>query len=100
MNTEWPKKIEAKRVTLNRPHLQEVTQDVKDLILENNQIDFELYKFCLDLLNQHKLISSRNFQFNNDNYGYVMKYSERFQLFDLCASKSRFFSTNIEFFKN
>jgi len=100
MNIKWPKKIEAKRVTLNRPHLQEVTQDVKDLILENNQIDFELYQFCLDILNQHKLKSSKNFQFKSDKYGYVMKYTERFQLFDLYASKSKFFATNIEFFKD
>jgi hypothetical protein len=100
MNIKWPKKIETKRVTLNRPHLQEVTQDVKDLILENNQIDLELYNFCFDILQQHKPKSAKSFQIKNDKYGYVMKYTERFQLFDLYKTNSRFFSSNIEFFKD
>lgn len=100
MNIKWPKKIEAKRMTLNRPHLEEVTQEIKDILLENNQLDLELYEFCLAILNEHKFSSSKNFKFNNNKYGYVMKYTERFHLYDLYATNASFFTANKSFFQD
>ncbi len=102
MGVKWPKKIEVKRITLNRPELEEISDDVKSIILENNQLDLELYEHCLNILEQHNYKSSKNFNFNKDKYGYVMKYTERFLLSELFVSKSNlnYFAKNFDFFKD
>ena len=40
------KNIEVKRMTL-RPLVDELSEELKELILENNQLDQKLYEHCL-----------------------------------------------------
>lgn len=102
MGVKWPKNIEIKRITLNRPKSNEISDDVRNIILENNQLDLELYNYCLAKLKTHNFKTSKNFSFNKDKYGYVMKYTERFILAELFSSKSNlnFFAKNFDFFKD
>lgn len=102
MGVKWPKKIDVKRITLNRPKLEEVDEDIKNLILENNQLDLELYNYCLEKLEAHNFKASKNFGFTKDKYGYIMKYTERFILAELFFKKKNinFLAINYQYFRD
>lgn len=99
MGVKWPKKIEVKRITLNRPKLAEVSQEVKDLIVEKNQLDLELYNYCKQKFDEQN-IKSAAVTIEKDRYSYVMKYTERFALFELFMREKSFISNNQEFFRH
>jgi len=94
-----PKKIEVKRITLNRPKIQDVSQEIKGLIIENNQLDFELYtsfKKEFEALN----ISEKNVDFKTNKYNYIIKYTERFNLLEIGLKDKKFIVNNNHYFNS
>lgn len=99
LDLKIPNKINVKRVTLNRPTIEEVAQETKELIVESNPLDLELYNFCKAKLDQSN-IKSKNYKISKDRYAYIMKYTERFNLFVLFIPKSEFLQRNAAYFKD
>ncbi|MFH1319611.1 MAG: sulfotransferase family 2 domain-containing protein [Bacteroidota bacterium] len=99
---KWPKKINIKRVTLNRPDIKEVSEEIKNLILKNNELDYKLYNYCLELFNQKvKNINKKtNTVFKGDVYDYALKYSENRCLLEINLKNKNFISSNLNFFQD
>ena len=99
---KWPKTINIKRKTLNRPEVSEISQNIKDIILRNNQIDLELYTKCkieFDTINNIK-IKSNSINFVGNEYDYIMKYTQRFNLLQIGLKNTSFINNNQLFFQN
>ena len=73
-NLKWPKKIDIKRITLNRPTVADISEETKLLILKNNALDLNLYQYALDIFNSKiKNISNKKVQFKGNKYDYVLE---------------------------
>jgi hypothetical protein len=99
---KWPKTVDIKRKTLNRPEISEVSQNIKDIILKNNALDLELYNACkiefdsVDTTNN----KANGIQFIGNEYDYIMKYTQRFNLLQVGLKTTSFINTNQLYFKD
>lgn len=100
LRIKWPRKIDVKRITLNRPDLNNVTDEMKNYIFKNNELDNKLYKYCLESFKQkgHE-ISKKNIMFNVNKFDYVLKYTERFCLLQIELKYKKFINLNQDFFQ-
>ena len=96
---KWPKKIDIKRITLNRPTVADISEKTKLLILENNALDLDLYQYALDIFNnQTKKITNKKILFRGDKYNYVMKFTQRFNILETTLGNLDFIKINSQFF--
>ncbi|WP_158635179.1 sulfotransferase family 2 domain-containing protein [Formosa maritima] len=95
-----PKEIEVKRITLNRPKVENIPNEIKELIEKNNVLDFKLYNYCLKKFNlkTQDLNNTKTLNFIGDKYNYVLKYTERFNLLEIGLKDKRFINNNQQFF--
>jgi hypothetical protein len=97
----WPKKIEIKRITLNRPSISEISEETKALALKHNALDFELYNYALAIFNERtKNLAKKNILFKGNKYDYVLKFTERFNLLEASLNDVGFLKANPLFFEN
>jgi len=94
-----PKKIDVKRITLNRPTIDNIDETTRKIILQNNKLDHELYIYCKEKFDQAK-IKNKTYKISKDRYSYIMKYSERFSLFQLYIPKSKFLIDNQNYLRD
>ncbi|NNK87267.1 MAG: sulfotransferase family 2 domain-containing protein [Flavobacteriaceae bacterium] len=97
---KWPKTIDIKRMTLNRPAKAEVPEDIKSIIREKNVLDFELYDYCRKRFESIDLKKIRPISFDGDKYNYVMKYTQRFNLLELALRDKSFIAKQNRFFND
>ncbi len=97
MGIKWPKTIDVKRVTLNRPKLNEISPQLKETIESKNALDMQLYNFGLDRLMTQNL-KSKSYNIEKDGYGYVMKYTERFSLLQMFLKEKNIIQRNRKYF--
>ena len=96
---KWPKKIDIKRITLNRPTVADISEKTKLLILENNALDLDLYQYALGIFNdQTKKITNKKILFRGDKYNYVMKFTQRFNILETTLGNLDFIKINSQFF--
>ena len=95
---KWPKTIDIKRMTLNRPGKEEVSEDIKSIIREKNTLDYELYEYCRKRFEAIDLKKIRPISFDGDKYNYVMKYTQRFNLLELALRDKSFIARQNRFF--
>ncbi len=93
LNVRMKKTIRAKRVTLNRPQIEDVNDEIKELIQKNNTLDLELYLYYKKRFEGLGVGNSR-YTIIKDKYDYVLKYTERFTLLDLYIPTSNFIRIN------
>ena len=99
-NLKWPKKIDIKRITLNRPTVADISEETKLLILKNNVLDLDLYQYALDIFNSKiKNISNKKVQFKGNKYDYVLKFTQRFNILETTLTSLDFLKTNPLFFE-
>lgn len=96
LGAKIPKKIDVKRVTLNRPGVNEIDEETRAFILDKNKLDLELYDYYKSKLDGEN-IKSKDYAISKDRYGYIMKYTERFSLFQLFIPKSEFLLKNKDY---
>ena len=94
-----PRKVEVKRITLNRPPLHEVSQEVRELIQAMNPLDMELYEVCKKKFDAMEL-KGDSVSFDHNKYNYILKYTQRFNLLELRLKELRFLSKNKEYFES
>jgi hypothetical protein len=95
---KWPKRIEIKRKTLNRPEFEATPEELRQAIRESNELDMRFYNTCLERFQQINLKSARNIQFEGNEYDYVMKYTQRFNLLQVGLEQIYFIKKHGEFF--
>ena len=95
------KKIDVKRMTFRRPAVEEIGKDIKELILQNNQLDWELYQYGLDKFNKIKSgLKNSDFIFNKDKYRHVIPYAAQTCLFEFCMQNKKYIQQNLKFFRD
>lgn len=96
---KWKKEIEVKRMTFNRPKVNELTDELKSLIIEHNQLDLRLYEYCLGKFESiKKNIKEPSIQFKKDKYTHVIPYAVSMCLFEFCMENKKFINKNKPFF--
>lgn len=97
---KWKKEIEIKRMTFKRPKVDELSEETKALILENNQLDLKLYEYCLNKFeNVKKNTKESSILFKKDKYTHVIPYAVSMCLFEFCMTNKKFIKQNLTFFK-
>ncbi len=93
-------KLEVKRITFKRPKVDEVSEEIKNLIKENNQFDFELYNYCLDKFQNETTKITSKVQFIADKYNHAIPYAFNFCFFEYCLENKAFININLDYFRS
>jgi hypothetical protein len=98
---KWKKEIDAKRITFKRPLVSELNQATKDLILECNALDLELYDYGLKKFKAiQKTLKPSKITFNKDKYLHIIPYVAKTCLFEFCVEHKKFIKAHFLFFKD
>ena len=98
---KWKKNIEVKRMTFKRPKADDLTDEIKNSIIKNNQLDVALYEHGLKKFNALKSnIHNINISFNKDKYNHVIPYCAKWCFFEFCMENKKFIAQNFEYFKS
>ena len=97
---KWKKNIDVKRMTFKRPKSDEISNEIRELIIENNQLDIQLYNYAFKKFNElnPKLIKT-NISFTKDKYNHVIPYCAKWCFFEFCMDNKKFIKQNLEYFK-
>lgn len=99
-SVEFKKEIEKKRVTFKRPAVKEVSEELKQLIREQNHLDQELYDFCYSRFKKASKGLKSKIKFTGDKYDHVIPYAARTCLYEMCLTNKSFIKVNFDFFKS
>lgn len=94
-----PKEVDSKRITLKRPSADEISDTLKQKIIDNNYLDEKLYQYALNKFNTLKIHNSNKIKFTGTKYDYAVTYSNRFSLFEIVLKDKAFLSLNQIFFR-
>jgi hypothetical protein len=96
---DWGEKVEAKRMTLSRPKVSELKQEIIDEIMALNSLDVELYQYGLTLFeNASKNIKKLSVKIEKSKYNHIMQYVKNFILFEFCMNNRNYLKQNIHYF--
>lgn len=100
VNIEWKKSVEVKRITFLRPKVDDISDEIKDNILKFNNLDMELYNFCLERFNKEKTsFSNTKIKFDISKYNHVMPYMANYPFYGFCMENKKYIEKNNNFFK-
>lgn len=97
---DWKKDISIKRMTLRRPKVSEITDEMRALIEECNSLDLELYNYCLERFDRLHTGKGKTFSFHGDKYDHVVAYAARACFYEFCLEDKNFIKQNFNFFKD
>lgn len=93
----WSQVIEKKRVTISKPHEHDLTSSEVQIIKEKNKFDYLLYEKSLLKLNKSNF-DQLDIEIEGNKYDYVLKYTERFILFESVLTNRDFLKINRKVF--
>lgn len=94
----WPKKIDVKRATINRPHINTISKSIQNRILETNQLDFKLYQHCLNKLTSRSIsLPNKRFLHKGDKFDHIIPYTTRFCILEINLKNYAFIERNKQF---
>ena len=98
---KWKKNIDVKRMTFKRPKSDEISDEIKELIINYNKLDIKLYDFAFKKFNElnPKLVKT-NISFTKDKYNHVIPYCVKWCFFEFCMNNKKFIKQNLDFFKS
>lgn len=100
-NIKWKKEIPIKRMTFKRPDKEDVSEEIKKLILDNNKLDMELYNYCLDKFSKVKDdLKIKKIKFLKNKYNDVIPYVAKTCFFEFCMTNKKFIKQNFNYFKD
>lgn len=94
----WSNMIEKKRVTINKPSRHGLTETELQLVKEKNKYDYMLYEKAISDLESSKF-NMLDIEVGGNKYDYVLKYTERFILFESVLSNRDFLKVNKKYFE-
>ncbi|MBL4651377.1 MAG: sulfotransferase family 2 domain-containing protein [Flavobacteriales bacterium] len=98
---EWSKNLPAKRMTFNRPSIKDLSDSTKQEILELNNLDKELYDYCLTNFESIKpSYDSYKINFKLSKYDHIYPYMSKTCLFEFCLENKHYIKQNFLFFKD
>ena len=97
---EWKKDIPIKRMTIRRPKIENLSEELIQLIEENNALDLKLYEHCFSKFQQESGLRSKKHSFNGSRYDHVLAFAARACLYELVLSDKNFIKQNFNFFKS
>ena len=98
---KWNKKIEAKRMTFNRPKVDELDEETKDAIRRNNSLDQQLYDYGLKkFMPLQQKFKNYSVDFELSKYNHIFPYMVKTCLFEFCLDNKLFIKENFQFFKS
>ena len=100
MGLKWKKDLEVKRMTLKRPKVDELSEDLKALIIAHNPLDMALYTHALARFEAIlPTLPEADLTFHADRYNHVVPYCAKWCFFDFCMRDKRYIAQNFPFFK-
>ena len=96
---DWGKKIEVKRITFKRPRVKDISDDIKQKIMEMNPLDIKLYQAGKELFEKEASGVKSNIKFLSDKYNHAIPYAYNFCFFEYCMENKLFINQNLAFFK-
>lgn len=99
VGVEWQETMDKKRITLNRPSITSLNEDLISKIEENNSLDLQLYLNAEKTLANFNLPEGKEIFFTGDRYNYVMIFVQRFNLLEIDLKHTRFITRHASFFK-
>lgn len=102
LDIDWPREMIAKRMTFQRPTVAELDSSTKEMILECNSLDLELYEYGQDRFQKQKEQLGANWKpivFDKDKYDHVIPYVRKTCLLEFCLKHKKFIKVNFEYFK-
>jgi hypothetical protein len=96
---DWGKKIEVKRITFKRPRIKDISDEIKQIIAEKNQLDIKLYQVGKELFEKEASGVKSNIKFLSDKYNHAIPYAYNFCFFEYCLENKMFINQNLAFFK-
>ena len=100
LGIEWKKDIPIKRMTIRRPKIENLSEELIQLIEKNNALDLKLYEHCLNKFQQESGLKSGKHRFNGDRYDHVLAFAARACLYELVLTDKNFIKQNFNFFKS
>jgi hypothetical protein len=100
MGIEWKKDIPIKRMTIRRPKIENLSEELIQLIEKNNALDIKLYEHCLNRFQQESGLKPGKYRFNGDRYDHVLAFAARACLYELVLTDKNFIKQNFNFFKS
>ena len=100
MGIEWKKDIPIKRMTIRRPKIENLSEELIQRIEKNNALDLKLYEHCLNNFQQESGLKLDKHQFNGNRYDHVLAFAARACLYELVLSDKNFIKQNFNFFKS
>jgi hypothetical protein len=100
MGLEWKKDIPIKRMTIRRPKIENLSEELIQLIEKNNALDLKLYEHCLNKFQQESGLKPGKHRFNGDRYDHVLAFAARACLYELVLTDKNFIKQNFNFFKS
>lgn len=96
----WKNKIEVKRMTFNRPKVEEIPSNLIKLIHESNQLDVELYNETKVIFEEETKNITSKIKFLADKYNHAIPYAYNFCFFEYCLENKAFININLNYFKS
>lgn len=97
---QWNDKVEMKRVTFRRPKADDITDEMKELILEKNALDFKLYQYCLEKFQKESAGIKGTVSFHGDKYDHAIAFAARACFYEFCLSDKSLIKQNFKFFRD
>ena len=97
---EWKKDIPIKRMTIRRPKIENLSEELIQLIEKNNDLDLKLYEHCLKKFQQESELKPNKHRFSGNRYDHVLAFAARACLYELVLSDKNFIKQNFNFFKS
>ena len=95
----WPQTIDIKRATINRPNVKQIPSNVLQKILENNQLDLQLYQHCkAKLIERTQKLAINKIKYQGGKLDFVIPYTMWNCILDIELNNRTFIEENKKFF--
>lgn len=100
LGIKWKKEIPIKRMTIRRPKIEDLSQELIELIKEKNALDLILYDYCFNQFKNESNLNKKEHNFKGDRYDHVVAFAARACLYELVLKDKNFIKNNFKFFKS
>lgn len=100
LGVKWKKEIPIKRMTIRRPKIEDLSQELIELIKEKNALDLKLYDYCFNKFKNESNLNKKEHNFKGDRYDHVLAFAARACLYELVLKDKNFIKNNFQFFKS
>ena len=95
----WPKTIEVKRATINRPNINQIPAELREIILQANHLDIKLYQHCKKkLIARTQKLAINKIKYQGGRIDFIIPYTMWNCILDIELNNRIFIEENMTFF--